>query len=309
MRNTIFTFIGVALLVGFVACDDWTSPEKLDVENEAVGDLYSNRDSIKWAEEEKRHKENEAAYEKYLENLRAYKSTKHPIMFGWFNAWQPDGAGKYPRLSLLPDSMDVVSIWGNWHSLSEEKIKELRSVQAKGTKVIIGWIIEDIGDYDYEPSYASPFKPGNHCGNLTSCSRDYNKEKEILFMKTMRELLGPDKLFHLNGSIHWLDPRAAQYFDRFVVQSYNGSASSFERWTNDIQNRLNIKPEQLVFTESFQNKPGARSRFPGTYAGYVASKQGNVGGIGVFHINEDAFEDEAYVNIRKAISIMNPPVK
>ena len=297
-------------------------------------------------EEEKRHKENEAAYEKYLENLRAYKSTKHPIMFGWFNAWQPDGAGKYPRLSLLPDSMDVVSIWGNWHSLSEEKIKELRSVQAKGTKVIIGWIIEDIGDqikwgrdqwpaddtqaikeyaqaivdtinkygydgfdYDYEPSYASPFKPGNHCGNLTSCSRDYNKEKEILFMKTMRELLGPDKLFHLNGSIHWLDPRAAQYFDRFVVQSYNGSASSFERWTNDIQNRLNIKPEQLVFTESFQNKPGARSRFPGTYAGYVASKQGNVGGIGVFHINEDAFEDEAYVNIRKAISIMNPPVK
>jgi len=54
MRNTIFTFIGVALLVGFVACDDWTSPEKLDVENEAVGDLYSKRDSIKWAEEEKR---------------------------------------------------------------------------------------------------------------------------------------------------------------------------------------------------------------------------------------------------------------
>ena len=47
MRNTIFTFIGVALLVGFVACDDWTSPEKLDVENEAVGDLYSKRDSIK----------------------------------------------------------------------------------------------------------------------------------------------------------------------------------------------------------------------------------------------------------------------
>ena len=45
MRNTIFTFIGVALLVGFVACDDWTSPEKLDVENEAVGDLYSKRDS------------------------------------------------------------------------------------------------------------------------------------------------------------------------------------------------------------------------------------------------------------------------
>ena len=31
MRNTIFTFIGVALLVGFVACYDWTSPDKLFV--------------------------------------------------------------------------------------------------------------------------------------------------------------------------------------------------------------------------------------------------------------------------------------
>ena len=30
--------------------------------------------------------------------------------------------------------------------MSEEKINELRSVQAKGTKGIIGWIIEDIGD-------------------------------------------------------------------------------------------------------------------------------------------------------------------
>lgn len=34
-------------------------------------------------------------------------------------------------------------------------------------------------------------------------------------MKTMRELLGPDKLFHLNGSIHWLDPRAATVFRPF----------------------------------------------------------------------------------------------
>lgn len=81
MRNTIFTFIGVALLVGFVACDDWTSPEKLDVENEAVGDLYSKRDSIKWAEEEKRLKENEAAYEKYGER-ELTKAPSTPLCSG-----------------------------------------------------------------------------------------------------------------------------------------------------------------------------------------------------------------------------------
>lgn len=346
MRKLLLLCIGAIMLTGIASCDEWNRPEALDRETEAVNELYSKRDSAKWSEEDKRHEENEAAYEKYLENLRAYKKTKHPIMFGWFNAWQPDGAGKYPKLSLLPDSMDVVSIWGNWHSLTEEKIKELRAVQAKGTKVVIGWIIEDIGDqikwgrenwpeddkeaivdyakaivdtinkygydgfdYDYEPSYASPFKPGNHCGNLTSCSQNYNKENEILFMKTMRELLGPDKLFHLNGSINWLDPSAAQYFDRFVVQSYGGSAGTFDSWISSIKSRLNIRTDQIVFCESFENKAAlARKLFPATYGGYVVSKDGDIGGVGVYHINEDAKEDNTYINIRTAISIMNPPV-
>lgn len=346
MRSLLLMGISFILAISFFACDEWNTPETLNLEDEAVQDLYSKRDSAKWAEEDKRHEENEQAYEQYLENLKAYKKTKHPIMFGWFNAWQPDGNGKYPKLSLIPDSMDVVSIWGNWHSLSEEKIKELREVQAKGTKVVIGWIIEDIGDqikwgrenwpendneaivayaqaivdtinkygydgfdYDYEPSYASPFKPGNHCGNLTSCSQDFGKEKEILFMKTMRELLGPDKLFHLNGSIHWLDPSAAQYFDRFVVQSYEENAARFDSWITSIKKRLNIRTDQIVFCETFENKAASvRVAFPETYAGYVVSKGGDIGGIGVYHINEDAKEDNAYINIRTAITIMNPPV-
>ena len=346
MKNLLLICISSILIMSVFACNEWNTPETLNLEDEAVKDLYSKRDSAKWAEEDKRHEENEKAYAQYLENLRDYKNSKHPIMFGWFNAWQPDGNGKYPKLSLIPDSMDVVSIWGNWHSLTEDKIKELREVQAKGTKVVIGWIIEDIGDqikwgrenwpkddkeaivayaqaivdtitkygydgfdYDYEPSYASPFKPGNHCGNLTSCSQNYDKEKEILFMKTMRELLGPDKLFHLNGSIHWLDPSAAKYFDRFVVQSYAGNTSEFNSWTNMIMNRLDIRMDQIVFCESFENKgASARKEFPKAYAEYVVSKGGNLGGIGVYHINEDAKEDNTYINIRTAISVMNPPV-
>lgn len=345
MRNLLLICISSILVMSFFACDEWNTPETLNLEDEALKDLYSKRDSAKWAEEDKRHEENEKAYAQYLENLRAYKKTKHPIMFGWFNAWQPDGNGKYPKLSLIPDSMDVVSIWGNWHSLTEEKIKELREVQAKGTKVIIGWIIEDIGDqikwgrenwpkddneaivayaqaivdtinkygydgfdYDYEPSYKSPFKPGNHCGNLTSCSQNSGKENEILFMKTMRELLGPDKLFHLNGSIEWLDPSAVQYFDRFVVQSYSSSEWEFNSWISRIQSG-GIRTDQIVLCETFENRAASvRNAFIKTYAGYVVSRGGDIGGVGVYHINEDAKEDNTYINIRTAISIMNPPI-
>lgn len=86
MRNTVSASIGTALLVSLIACDDRTLPEKPDVGDKAVGDFYSKRGSIKWAEEDKRHKENEVAYEKYLENLRAYKNTEYPIVSGRFNA-------------------------------------------------------------------------------------------------------------------------------------------------------------------------------------------------------------------------------
>ncbi|NYI49045.1 glycoside hydrolase family 18 [Macellibacteroides fermentans] len=354
MRNSIFTFITSIILLCIVSCDDWNMPSREDIEPTALKELYSKRDSIKWAEEDKRHEENEAAYQKYLENLRAYKATKHPIMFGWFNAWDPSGAGKYPKLSLIPDSMDIVSIWGNWHSLNDEKIKELRSVQAKGTKVIIGWIIENIGDqikwgrdqwpvddkiaienyaqsivdtiakygydgfdYDYEPSYKSPFKPGNHCGDLTSCLRDGGKEKEIYFMQQMRKKLdelgvkeNKKMIFNLNGSLDWLDPSAAKYFDYFVAQSYNGTVGTFDGWISRTQSRLpDVQPDRIIVTESFQNNASARKRISDVYAPYVNSRQGNIGGIGVFHINEDAFENNAYQNVRKAISIMNPSVR
>lgn len=354
MKSFIFSLIGAGFLLGFISCSDWTSTTKEDIENHVIGDLYSKRDSAKWAAEDERQKENAAAYQKYIENLQAYKKTKHPIMFGWFNAWQPDGAGKYGKLSQIPDSMDVISIWGSWGALSAEKIKELHEVQSKGTKVIIGWIVTSIGDQirwgrntwpandsvaiveyakaicdtinkygydgfdlDYEPSYAAE-GGGTYCGSIVSCYQNSGKEKEILFMKTMRQLLGPNKLMHINGSIHWLDKTAAQYFDRFVVQSYNYSNSggyksvegSYQNWIRNIMERLNIRQDQIVFTESFQGGGAERrANFPRTYSGYVNYLKGNLGGVGVFHINEDAFEDDSYRNIRAAINMMNPSVR
>lgn len=352
------------LIMGFVfSC---TNIENLDVESEAVKELYSKRDSLKWAQEDslklknledsiKMAKENERLYALYLEDLKEYKKSKHPIMFGWFNSWSASAPGDYSQLHLLPDSMDIVSIWGNWSGLDAQKQNQLKEVQAKGTKVIIGWIVENVGDQivwerdywpndpeaavrayaqsicdtinkygydgfdiDYEPSYASPWG-GMHCGKwsepwsdnkaLISCSRDYNKELENYFFKTMRELLGPDKILNINGSIHWLDPVSAKYFDYFVVQSYNGSYSS---WTSQVLNRLGgagVTKDQIIYTETFQNNEGNRKRFI-NYAEFVTNTlNGEAGGIGAFHINEDAFNNDNYKHIRAAISHMNPPVK
>ena len=176
----------------------------------------------------------------------------------------------------------VCSIWGNRWELDEARIAQMREVQAKGTKVIVGYIVENVGnglnhpkdtwsddpqegvigyaksildsiakygydgfDIDYEPSYSSPFKPGNHCGDwprddnwdidwdnwyidkpIVSCSADENKDLENLFFQTLREGLdelavknNKEYILNLNGSIHYLDPDMAGLFSYFVPQS------------------------------------------------------------------------------------------
>ena len=352
MRKILGFLIVNVLLTVMVSCSDWISTSAENIEDSALRDLYSKRDSLKWAAEDQRDKENKEAYAKYLENLRAYKESEHPIMFGWFAGWDPDRDSPVSKMTNAPDSMDVVSVWGGPFNLSEAKIEELRAVQEKGTKVVIGWIIENIGDqiiwgrenwpaddkaaiaayagaivdsiykykydgfdYDYEPSYASPWG-GMHCGDLTSCNQNGGKENENLFMELMRhkldsigELLNKRMLFHLNGSIHWLTPTSAKYFDRFVVQSYNGSAGTFQNWENQVVNRLGNVQKQIVYTETFENKPQNKPVFANRYAEWVVSKNGNCGGIGVYHIQEDAQELPLYQNVRKAIQVMNPSIK
>lgn len=361
----LYILVIVAIFTGGIfSC---TKIESLNIEETAVKELYSKRDSLKWIEEDAARKknledsiaisaENARLYELYLEDLREYKKSKHPVMFGWFNSWNPAAPGDYSQLVSIPDSMDIVSIWGGPFNLNNEKKAQLKEVQTKGTKVVIGWIIENIGDQivwdktfwpdepedairayaqaitdsihkygydgfdiDYEPSYASPFKAGMHCGDwsnpwelnkaLISCSRDSNKEYENLFFKTMRELLGPDKILNINGSVHWLDPSSAKYFNYFVVQSYNGSHAS---WTSSVINRLGeagVTKDQIIYTETFQNNEANRKNFM-RYATFVTNTlNGEAGGIGAFHINEDAFDGANYKHVRAAIAQMNPSIK
>ena len=155
MMNNIKKCFVLSLMASFMfSCTDI---ETIDLEKEAVKDLYENRDKDKWAEEDAKKQqnyedsvriaeENKRLYELYLADLREYKETKHPVMFGWFNAWSAETPGEYSNLTLIPDSMDIVSIWGNCFNINEKRLKQMREVQSKGTKVIVGWIVENVGN-------------------------------------------------------------------------------------------------------------------------------------------------------------------
>lgn len=55
----------------------------------------------------------------YWENLRAYKARNdHEVFFGWFGGWTANSADMINYLRSVPDSVDIISIWGAYQNLS-----------------------------------------------------------------------------------------------------------------------------------------------------------------------------------------------
>lgn len=79
----------------------------------------------------------------YLENLLAYKKSPHQLLMGYYSAWEDaaiDGDIKKPKMTDLPDSVDIVSVFqrGGENESYFKTLKEtyIPALQAKGTKVI-----------------------------------------------------------------------------------------------------------------------------------------------------------------------------
>lgn len=73
----------------------------------------------------------------YYANLRAYKARgDHEIFFGWFGGWSANTSSMINFLESVPDSVDVISIWGDYRGLTKKQLDDLRFVQnVKGTRV------------------------------------------------------------------------------------------------------------------------------------------------------------------------------
>lgn len=117
---TVIAVISAGLMFG--SCSDWVTPDQKFDEPVNINS------------------------EAYYKALRAYKQTDHSICFGWFSGWTGAGTDLGNQLRGIPDSMDVVSIWGGKTGLTEAQIADMREVQEKkGTKVLWCQHIQDIG--------------------------------------------------------------------------------------------------------------------------------------------------------------------
>lgn len=123
MKRNYLLYIVLLLLTATVgvSCSDWTEPEAKDY----------------W----------EPVPDSYYQALRDYKQTDHQVAFGWFGNWSGEGSSLVNSLAGIPDSVDLVSLWGNWTNISEAQKRDLKFCQeTKGTKFLICFIVQDIGD-------------------------------------------------------------------------------------------------------------------------------------------------------------------
>ncbi|MCD8312885.1 MAG: glycoside hydrolase family 18 [Bacteroidales bacterium] len=322
--------------------------------------------------------------EAYYANLRDYKASDHSICFGWFSDWTGVGTQMNAQLMGMPDSMDVVSMWGNCFNLSEEKKEDLRKVQqVKGTKVMICFIIDNVGiqvtpkevgtdhivngrqydsyeeamaaywgwygdygedtsdeamekairkyadtildsiavynydgfDFDLEPNYGSP-------GNIASYPARIH-----IFLDEMSRQLGPKsgtgKLLCVDGEPDVLLAESGELCDYFILQAY------YDGYYSSIDSRLNtlfrtydgaLTKEEVVsktiLTANFESYGSTGGRSYTTRDGLSTNQltgyamysypgvDARIGGIGAFRIGFDT----NYRYIRKAISILNPPI-
>ena len=82
-----------------------------------------------WTESEAKTFPESIVSDEYYAALRAYKQTDHQVAFGWFGGWSGEGAYMKSSLAGIPDSVDIVSIWGNWSNITEAQKKDLQFCQ------------------------------------------------------------------------------------------------------------------------------------------------------------------------------------
>ncbi|PUB26385.1 glycosyl hydrolase family 18 (putative chitinase) [Elizabethkingia sp. YR214] len=230
--------------------------------------------------------------DEYHANLRAYKKSPHQIAFGWYG---PSGlsnleASMQNRWKGIPDSLDIISMWGGFPEKDSPGYKEMKFVQeVKGTKIVrveftdeafFDKIIKGFKATYFDGQTKGKLKEGfdkvakilyeeivtngldgidfDHepyvCGcntwNITKNEDDFG-----LFIEAMGKyfgrVAGTGKMLLIDGEVNLVPTDAGKYIDYAVAQAYGTSSPQ------NLQDRYdNISswcpPERFIVTEDFE---------------------------------------------------------
>lgn len=139
----LLKYIGICLCAAcFASCSDWTEVER---------EVYDNQEGLeKYVDLIDAQDESDLTptMREYFRKIREeYRTKPHVKGFGWFGNWTGRGSNAQNYLKMLPDSVDIVSLWGCRGNLSEFQKADLKFYQdVKGGKAMLCWIVQDLGD-------------------------------------------------------------------------------------------------------------------------------------------------------------------
>lgn len=324
MKNTLkHTLSLLAVLLFLFACEKQTTPDPVRIQHPDQQSPFPRDDA-------------------YYARLRAYKLTNHKLAFGWYGSWTAIGASEQSRLRSVPDSVDIISMWSQWHSLSKEQIEDKAFVQqVKGTKVVFcisakdvpevfkdegeitdaslvayakAWGKDSMDKYQYDGMDIDFETAIDHLGPLNSTPGLFKK-----FCEELSQYIGPKsntgRLFLIDGNIDALDPGIAELCSYGVSQAYNCRNADDLRSRTSRAATVGWKPGQLIFTENFESlwqSGGASYSYDGEYIpsllgmAHFAAEE-TAAGFGSYHMEyEYGHSDMPYKYIRQAIQIANP---
>lgn len=290
MRNSKYIHLLLLSLLFCTCNSDWTDVET----KKAVHPLEKTED--------------------YFKNLRAYKSimSERQVAFGWFGGWTAKGPSMVTRLQAVPDSVDIISIWGKYSDLDKLQQEDLKYVQdVLGTKVTFTIFAHEVPapfeattegvelyakaladtmykynydgiDLDYEPGYGG-------VGPLVGHNNSLMKDFVTALSKYFGPASGTNKLLMIDGVPYAVHSELAPLFNYGIVQSYASWGDG------DLQKRFNSanskgwKPEQYIFTENFES-------------------YWRTGGTSAFSHVDDATGKVTSMNSLKGMALFNPKV-
>ena len=254
-RKLTFPFFITIIILAFFNCKKENIPEPLSTQEPVV---YSDE---------------------YYANLRAYKKTDHQLCYGWYSEYSQTYSYAQHFMGL-PDSIDIISLWGGIPSLKQNDsltsynpvaYKEMRYVHdVKGTRMLAVKIIrmqaekwttlDSIGIINYG-KYLLRMVTEN---DLDGLDMDYEPEGDFLtgnnltiLVKYLGQFLGPmspnpDKLLVVDY-YSTVPPAATEpYISLYVNQAYTqGTTTSSATFLQSRYTSVNWCPtKKFIVTEN-----------------------------------------------------------
>ena len=116
-KNIIKLLLAVAMLPAFVACDDWTEAESLDIHRPTL------------------EEQNPELYAQYMQALRDYKARDHKVVFAEIDNPSAAPSQRSEHIKTLPDSVDYI-VLKNPADVHPTLVAEMSLVREKGTRVL-----------------------------------------------------------------------------------------------------------------------------------------------------------------------------